>query len=86
MTRIPSSEITDQRFYLNRRAFIATALAAAGTSVLVNPELNAQQPAARGRKLATVKSALSGSDSPNSSRDAAARTLLNPSAKTLSSP
>src|SRR5215216_1539972 len=42
VTRIPSSEITDQRLYLNRRAFIATALAAAGTSVLINPELNAR--------------------------------------------
>jgi sulfoxide reductase catalytic subunit YedY len=65
VTRIPSSEITDQRFYLNRRAFIATALAAAGTSVLVNPDLNAQQPAAHGRRLAAVKSPLSGSESPN---------------------
>jgi sulfoxide reductase catalytic subunit YedY len=44
---------------------MATALAAAGASVIVNPELHAQQPAAHGRRLATVKSPLSGSDSPN---------------------
>src|SRR6187402_3093174 len=62
---IQSSEITDKRFYLNRRAFIASALAAAGASAIVNPELHAQQPAPHGRKLATVKSPLSGSDSPN---------------------
>ena len=65
MAEIPSSEITDKRFYLNRRAFIASALAAAGASAIVNPELHAQQPAPHGRKLATVKSPLSGSDSPN---------------------
>jgi sulfoxide reductase catalytic subunit YedY len=65
VTRIPSSDITDQRFYLNRRAFIASALAAAGASAFVNPELHAQQPAAHGRKLATVKSPLSGSETPN---------------------
>ena len=65
MAEIPSSEITDKRFYLNRRAFIASALAAAGASALVNPELHAQQPAPHGRKLTTVKSPLSGTDKPN---------------------
>ena len=65
MTKIPSSEITDKRFYLDRRAFIAAALAAAGASALVNPELHAQQPAPHGRRLAAMKSPLSGSDSPN---------------------
>ena len=65
MAEIPSSEITDKRFYLNRRAFIASALAAAGASAIVNPELHAQQPAPHGRKLVTVKSPLSGSDTPN---------------------
>ena len=49
MAEIPSSEITDKRFYLNRRAFIASALAAAGASAIVNPELYAQQPAPHGR-------------------------------------
>src|SRR4029079_2147802 len=61
-----SSEITDKRFFLNRRAFIASALAAAGASAIANPRLHAQQPAVHGRKLATVKSPLSGSDAPNS--------------------
>ena len=65
MTKIPSFEITDKRFYLDRRAFITTALAAAGASALVNPELHAQQPAPHGRRLATMKSPLRGSDSPN---------------------
>jgi methionine sulfoxide reductase catalytic subunit len=65
VAEIPSSQITDKRVYLNRRAFIASALAAAGASAIPNPELQAQQPAPRGRKLASVKGALSGSDTPN---------------------
>ena len=65
MAEIPSSEITDKRLYLNRRAFMASALAAAGASAITNLELHAQQPAPRGRKLATVKSPLSGNDTPN---------------------
>jgi len=65
VTKIPSSAITDKRLYLNRRAFMASALAAAGAAVIVDPRLDAQQPAAHGRRLATVKSPLSGSDSPN---------------------
>ncbi|HEV8393008.1 MAG TPA: protein-methionine-sulfoxide reductase catalytic subunit MsrP [Vicinamibacterales bacterium] len=65
MTRIPSSAITDKRVYLNRRAFMASALAAAGAAVIVDPRLDAQQPAVHGRKLATVKSPLSGSETPN---------------------
>ena len=34
MDRIRSSEITDRRVYLNRRAFIATALAATGGALV----------------------------------------------------
>ena len=65
MTRILSSQITDKRLYLNRRAFIASALAAGGTALIVNPRLNAQQAAAHGRKLATMKGPLSGTEAPN---------------------
>src|SRR5262245_59629781 len=63
MDRIRSSEITDRRFYLNRRAFIAAALAATGGAVA---DLHAQEPAAHGRKLTTVRSPLSTSEAPNS--------------------
>jgi len=65
MDKIPSSEITAKGFYLNRRAFIASALAATGAAVITDERLFAQRPAAHGRRLATVKSALSGSDTPN---------------------
>jgi len=65
MDRIPSSEITDPRIYLKRRAFIASALAAAGGVVVSNPRAHAQEPAAHGRKLMTVRSSLSTSEPPN---------------------
>jgi sulfoxide reductase catalytic subunit YedY len=65
MARIPGSEITDKRIYLNRRAFIASAMAAAGGAALTGTRLQAQQPAPHGRTLATVKSALSTSEPPN---------------------
>jgi sulfoxide reductase catalytic subunit YedY len=65
MAEIPSSEITDKRIYLNRRAFIASAVGAAGGAIIANTRLQAQQPAVHGRKLVTVKSALSTSEPPN---------------------
>jgi len=65
MNRIRSSEITDKGIYLNRRAFIASALAAVGAAAVPDPRLYAQQAAAHGRKLTTVKSALSTSETPN---------------------
>ena len=65
MDRLPSSEITDPRIYLKRRAFIASALAAAGGVVLSNPRAHAQEPAAHGRKLMTVGSSLSTNEPPN---------------------
>ena len=65
MDRIPSSEITDPRIYLKRRAFIASALAAAGGVVVSNPRAHAQEPAAHGRKLTTVRSSLSTTEPPN---------------------
>src|SRR3970282_1784244 len=65
MNRIRSSEITDKGIYLNRRAFIASALAAAGAAAVPDPRRYAQQAAAHGRKLTTVKSALSTSETPN---------------------
>jgi sulfoxide reductase catalytic subunit YedY len=65
MDRIPSSEITDPRIYLKRRAFIASALAAAGGVVVSNPRAHAQEPAAHGRKLMTAHSSLSTNEPPN---------------------
>jgi methionine sulfoxide reductase catalytic subunit len=66
MAKIPSSEITDRRVYLNRRAFIAAAMAAGGAALVVRPDLAAgQTPAAHGAKLTTVKSPLSTTESPN---------------------
>jgi methionine sulfoxide reductase catalytic subunit len=65
MAEIRSSEITDQRVYLNRRAFIAAAMAVGGAALVVDPRLSAQTPAAHGAKLTTVKSPLSTTESPN---------------------
>ena len=59
MAKIRSSEITDKRVYLNRRAFIAAALAASGCGLIEDPRLSAQEAAAHGRKWTTVKSPLS---------------------------
>jgi methionine sulfoxide reductase catalytic subunit len=55
---VRSSEITDQKLYLNRRTFLRTAAAAAaGAGLFANPELlyAAGQPAPHGAKLAGVK-------------------------------
>ena len=65
MDKIRSSEITHRRVYLNRRAFIATAVAATGGALVSGVDVRAQQPAAHGRKLITVKSPLSASEPPN---------------------
>jgi sulfoxide reductase catalytic subunit YedY len=64
MPDIPSSEITDKKVYLRRRDFI-TAVAATAGAALVARTAGAQQPAAHGRKLATVRSALSTTDPQN---------------------
>ena len=68
---IPSSEITDQKVYLNRREFIraTTGAVATATGVLaLEPLLSAGQPAApHQRKLDNVKkSPLSANEAPNS--------------------
>ena len=65
METIRSSDITDQNIYRNRREFIGTALAVAGGTIVSDAVLRGQQPAAHGRKLATVKSALSTPERPN---------------------
>jgi len=65
MDRIRGSEITDKGIYLSRRGFIASALAAAGGAAVFDRRLHAQQPAAHGRKLTTIKSPLSTSETPN---------------------
>src|SRR3954452_25412063 len=65
---IRSSEITDKKVYLNRREFIrgAAGTAVAATGALAGGTLlQAQQPAAHGRKLVTKKSPLSTSETPN---------------------
>jgi sulfoxide reductase catalytic subunit YedY len=65
MDRIRSSEITDKGIYLSRRGFIASALVSAGAAAVSDQRLYAQQPAAHGRKLTTIKSPLSTSETPN---------------------
>ena len=68
---IPSSEITDQKVYLNRRTFLRTAagtVAAAAAVVLDAPTVSAQvSPAPHGRKFDSVtKSPLSTAEVKNS--------------------
>jgi len=65
MPKIRSSDITDRRVYLNRRAFMQSMMVAGGAS-LVAENVFAQQPAPHGRKLTTVRSALSTTEKPNS--------------------
>ena len=64
MPKIPSSEITARRVYLNRRAFMRNLMVAGGATVIADT-VSAQQPAPHGRKLTTVKSSLSTTDKPN---------------------
>ena len=64
MARIPSSEITARRVYLNRRSFMQSMMVASGATVFAD-SVSAQQPAAHGRKLTTVRSALSTTEKPN---------------------
>jgi sulfoxide reductase catalytic subunit YedY len=64
MPAIPSSEITDRRTYLNRRAFMQS-LIAAGGAALAADVVSAQPAAAHGRKLTTVRSALSTTEKAN---------------------
>ena len=56
---IPSSDITDRRLYVNRRAFIRAAggasLAAAASALGTEAVVGAAQPAPRGRRLENVK-------------------------------
>jgi DMSO/TMAO reductase YedYZ molybdopterin-dependent catalytic subunit len=69
MDKIPSSEITDKKIYVNRREFMRAAglgaLATAGGVLAIEAPLGAQQPAPHGRKLTTVKSPLSTTETPN---------------------
>ena len=69
MSRIRSSDITDRRIYLNRRSFMQGLVAAAGSAALVADTAFAGQPAPHGRKLTTVRSALSTTEKPNSWED-----------------
>src|SRR5512138_2268914 len=65
MADIRSSEITDRHVYVNRRRFLATAVAAAGGALITERLVHAQTPAVHGRKLTTVHSALSTTEMPN---------------------
>ena len=65
MPKIRSSDITDRQVYLNRRAFMQSMMVAGGAS-LVADTVFAQKPAPHGRKLTTVRSALSTKEGPNS--------------------
>jgi methionine sulfoxide reductase catalytic subunit len=65
MDAIPSSEITDKRIYVNRRTFISAAVGFAGSAMASGVSLHGQVPAAHGRKLPTIKSALSTPEKPN---------------------
>jgi sulfoxide reductase catalytic subunit YedY len=68
---IPSSDITDKRLYMNRRAFIQSATGAALSTVATvlgaEAPVRAAQPAPHGRKLANVTpGALGTGEQPNS--------------------
>ena len=60
-----SSEMTPKQAYLRRREFLTT-VAAIGGAAFGRQSVQAQQPAAHGRKLATVTSGLSTKEAPNS--------------------
>src|SRR5437763_1056185 len=67
---IPSSEITDKKYWLNRREFIraaaGTAVVAAAGAAGAEAILHAQPPAPHGRKFeGVVKSSLSTTEPPN---------------------
>jgi sulfoxide reductase catalytic subunit YedY len=63
MDRIRGSEITDKKVYLSRRQFIGAAVAAAGGALAARAAVG--QAAPHGRKLTTVRSALSTTEPPN---------------------
>ena len=67
MPKSPSSEITSQRVYLNRRAFMQS-LMVAGGAALAGDVVAAQQPAVHGRKLTTVPSPFSTKEKPKRSK------------------
>jgi sulfoxide reductase catalytic subunit YedY len=64
---IPSSEITDKATFVNRRAFIQTAVGVLGLAALAGEtSVKAQQPAPHSRKFANIlKSTSSTSETPN---------------------
>src|SRR5262245_22203893 len=66
MDRIPYSQITPKSWYLGRRAFLASTLGSAGAVLAGSRGVNAQQPAAHGRRLTTVPGPFSSTEKPNS--------------------
>ena len=65
MVDIKSSDITDKQTYLNRRSFIAAAAAAAGGALIADSRVHAQDAAGHGRRLMTVHSPFSTTESIN---------------------
>jgi methionine sulfoxide reductase catalytic subunit len=61
---IPSSEMTDKRLYMDRRAFMrsATVLATAGAMLGGDALVQAAQPASHGKKLENVRASSSSTD------------------------
>ena len=66
MDRIPYSQVTPKAWYLGRRAFLTSTIGTAGAVLACDRRLNAQQPAAHGRRLTTVPGPLSTTEKPNS--------------------
>ncbi len=64
MPRIRSSDITDRRVYMNRRAFMQRLMVAGGATLAVDVA-SAQQPAPHGPKLKTVPGKFSTTEKPN---------------------
>src|SRR5262245_47097340 len=64
---VPSSEITDKATFVNRRAFIQTAVGVFGLGALAGETaVRAQQPAPHGRKFDNIrKGAFSTTETPN---------------------
>ena len=66
MDRIPYSHVTPKAWHLGRRAFLTSTFGTAAAVLASSRGVNAQQPAPHGRRLTTVSSPLSTSETPNS--------------------
>ena len=66
MAKIPYSQVTPKAWYIGRRAFLTSTVGTAGAVLACGRSVDAQQPAAHGRRLTVVSSPLSTSEKPNS--------------------